>query len=308
MLPFVTIAGRVFPTYGLCCMLGLAAAMLLVCLRARRFYNSADDSAYLLIWIVIGAMVGAKIVYILTVLPQFCTDLRWALSDPGRFAALYLSGGFVFYGGVIGGFASAFLAARYFRLRLVDYIAQFTPAIQLAHAIGRIGCFATGCCYGIPFHPGIVYHHAVAGPNNVELFPVQLLEAAAELLIFVVLMVATDKGLSGWDPLALYIGLYSVYIGLYSVVQFSDEFLRGDAIRGIFGGLSTSQWISLLAFIAVIVYIACRPRLARAADSRSHGGTSGAPGAPGAHGTSGTSGTHGVPALGTSDGPADPTA
>ena len=263
MLPYVTVLGRTIPMYGVMAACGFAAALLFICLRARRFHNSADDSAYLLLWIVIGGMIGAKIVYILTVLPQFLHDLAFIRTSPGHFFQLYLSGGFVFYGGAIGGLASAFLAARFFGLTLTRFVPQFVPAIPLGHAFGRIGCFCAGCCYGIPFHPGVVFHDSPIAPHGVELFPVQLLEAGAELVIFVVLVIATNKGMDGWEPLAL-------YAGLYALVRFSDEFLRGDTIRGIFAGLSTSQWISLLVLILTAVYAIWRIRTGRSAQSAGH--------------------------------------
>lgn len=83
--------------------------------------------------------------------------------------------------------------------------------------------------------------------NDVERFPVQLLEAALNLGLFFLLYYLLNKGkLKG--------GLFALYLGLYSVIRFLDEFLRGDAYRGFFLGLSTSQVISIILFLFSAFY------------------------------------------------------
>ena len=249
MLPFITVFGRTVPMYGVMCAAGMVAALLVVLWRAPRFQQSRDDAVYLTMGIVLGAVVGAKLLYLLTQLPAIARDVDLLTADPVLFAQRYLTGGFVFYGGVIGGFAGAWVMCRLFVLHSTDFIPLLAPAVPLAHAFGRIGCFCVGCCYGRPAPWGIAFSHALAAPNGVRLVPVQLIEAGAEFLIFFILVIVTSRGLSGWAP-------FVVYLACYAPVRFVDEFWRGDTIRGVEAGLSTSQWLSLAAMVGVVAYTA----------------------------------------------------
>lgn len=95
-----------------------------------------------------GALVGAKLLYLLPLLPRLAVELPLLWEEPGEFYARYLSGGMVFYGGFFGGVAAAWGAAKYLRLRLSDFFPVLVPALPLVHAVGRVGCFCAGCCYG----------------------------------------------------------------------------------------------------------------------------------------------------------------
>ena len=103
MLPFVTILGRSLPMYGLLGLLGFLLGLLFVILRAPRFSLSRDDAAYIYVFAALGALAGAKLLYLLTVLPRLAELVR---SGAGATALLgYVSGGFVFLGAVPGGLA-----------------------------------------------------------------------------------------------------------------------------------------------------------------------------------------------------------
>lgn len=134
----------------------------------------------------------------------------------------------------------------------MDLWASLTaPAIPLFHVFGRVGCFLGGCCYGLPSAWGFVYRYSpVAEANGVSRFPVQLVEAAWNLVLFLLLARLQRRGRDRLLPL---------YLALYAPARFLLEFLRGDAYRGIFLGLSTSQWISLFLFPAAL-YALLRPR------------------------------------------------
>ena len=148
-------------------------------------------------------------------------------------------GGSVFYGGLLGILLVALIYIRRNRLsgRYADLAAIGVP---LFHGFGRIGCFLSGCCYGIESRFGFVYHYSpIPYANGVRRFPVQLLESAFNFcLCFVLYRLFRKKKLEG--------RLLCVYLFVYPTFRFLDEFLRGDEHRGIWWGLSTSQWISLL--------------------------------------------------------------
>lgn len=248
MLPYVTILGRTIPTYGLMGIVGILLGLLLAVLRCRRFRVSGDDCAYLYAFAAVGMVIGAKLLYLLPRLPQLIADLPLLRTDTSLFFARYLSGGMVFYGGLIGCVLGALGAARLFRVRFLDFVPVLVPVIPLVHAFGRVGCFCAGCCYGIPAQPplGVAFTHAVAGPNGVSLLPVQLWEAAAELVIFLFLL---------WYSRRSPRGTLRAYLLAYAPVRFVLEFFRGDAARGVYGPFSTSQWIGLAALAAAVLWL-----------------------------------------------------
>ena len=268
MLPYVTVGTMTIPMYGVCGAVGFLAALALIAALAPRVRVDAENAVYLFVFAVIGAMAGAKVLYLLTVAPQLLRDLPMAVSDPGGFIARYLSGGFVFYGGLIGGVAVAVLYCRWFRWRPVDYLPALVPAIPLLHAFGRIGCFCAGCCYGIPVPWGLRFDRSPVAPHGVALLPVQLVESAAEFVLCAVLVALALRhpadgrhgsrgGRGAWLLLAW-------YGALYAPLRFGLEFLRGDAVRGFWLGLSTSQWLSLAVFAASLAVLLAARRTAPA--------------------------------------------
>ncbi len=152
-----------------------------------------------------------------------------------------ISGGFVFYGGLIGGIAGYFLGIKIARVGITTFLNTFAFAIPYVHAFGRIGCFCAGCCYGIEYHG----FPSVAGRFPVQLVEAFLLFAFAFVMLYLIMRKehVQTKGL----PLFLW------YILYYSIVRFCLEFLRADE-RGqfLFGKnfvLSISQLVSLIFFI-----------------------------------------------------------
>lgn len=243
MLPYLEVFGRQIPSYGVLGVIGVMLGLLLALLRCRRFGLDRDDCAYIYVFGALGAVIGAKLLYLMTVLPEFLRDFPLLWQEPKRFIELYLSGGLVFYGGLIGAVAGAALCARYFSLRISDFFPVYIPVFPLIHAIGRVGCFAVGCCHGIPVEWGVAFSASPVAPNGVKLLPVQLLEAGVEVLICVFLLWYANR-----KPSSL--RLLGVYLLLYAPVRFVLEFFRGDVERGFLLSLSTSQWISILVLVA----------------------------------------------------------
>ncbi len=230
---------------------GLVAAILYYKIfeKSRTGTTSADtDLAF--IFGGIGALFGAKIVYILTLLPDFAKNLPLLFSEPQVFASRYLTSGFVFYGGLYGALAGAWIYARVNKLSFYGLAQTLVPSIPLFHVFGRIGCFLEGCCYGKPAKiiPGVAFKNSAIAPNNIPLIPVQLYEASFELVLFLILAAMAKRGAGGRKMTAFYLGIYSVF-------RFFLEFLRGDAYRGIWGIFSTSQWISIFTCFIVVLML-----------------------------------------------------
>lgn len=117
-------------------------------------------------------------------------------------------GGSVFYGGLLGGILAGAVYLRR-KGRPLDLWASLTaPAIPLFHVFGRVGCFLGGCCYGLPSAWGFVYRYSpVAEANGVSRFPVQLVEAAWNLVLFLLLARLQRRGRDRLLP--LYLALYA---------------------------------------------------------------------------------------------------
>src|SRR5712691_3657157 len=197
------------------------------------------------IYIIISALVGAKLLLLIT-------DFRSFRADPRELLTLARSGG-VFYGGLIVAVIVALWYIRRAGLPLWTTCDVFAPGIALGHVVGRFGCFFAGCCYGKPTTKpwGITFtdpfaQSNVGTPLGVPLHPTQLYEAGAELLILIVLLVTERKGRPFPGR------TFWLYMLLYAVSRFVIEFYRGDE-RGAVGVFSTSQFISLLlAPLAVV--------------------------------------------------------
>ena len=116
------------------------------------------------------------------------------------------------------------------------------PLVPLVHGFGRVGCFLTGCCYGVPSRFGIAFSHSPIAPNGVRLLPVQLIEAACEGVLFFALTRPGAQRRGGrW--------MLGVYLASYGVLRFILEFFRGDDYRGFLGALSLSQVISIATLL-----------------------------------------------------------
>lgn len=148
-----------------------------------------------------------------------------------------------FFGGVILMGLLIFWYCRRYGLP-GGYIAElYTPAVPLFMIFGRLGCLMGGCCYGIPVSWGMVFPEGSAAPAGVALFPSQIAESAANLFLFVLLLLAKKR-------LRKQSHMVWLYAAGYSVIRFTLEFFRGDAARGGLWLFSTSQWISLVLLAA----------------------------------------------------------
>jgi phosphatidylglycerol---prolipoprotein diacylglyceryl transferase len=232
------VAGFPVFTYGVL----LAAAYLLglqfALRRARARGLDASRVMDLGIWVIISALIGAKLLLLIVEFDTFT-------QNPRELLTLLRSGG-VFYGGLIAAVAVAIWYMRRHRLPVWSVSDAFAPGIALGHVIGRMGCFFAGCCFGkatdVPWSVTFRNEYAaqnVGTPLNVPIHPTQLYEAGAELLILAFLLLFERKG----RPFAG--RTFWTYLLLYGITRFTIEFYRGDA-RGMVGDLSTSQFVSVI--------------------------------------------------------------
>jgi phosphatidylglycerol:prolipoprotein diacylglycerol transferase len=207
------------------------------------------------IYIIIAALIGAKLLLLVVDFDQF-------RQSPADLMSLARSGG-VFYGGLIAAVVVALLYLRRHKLPLWTTTDVFAPGIALGHVVGRLGCLMAGCCFGRPASVpwAITFRNPeafanVGTPLNVPLHPTQLYEAGAEALILVFLLVFERWGRP--FPGRTFWG----YMLLYGISRFIIEFYRGDSRGLVFGMLSTSQFVSIILVplaIVMLVVLSRRP-------------------------------------------------
>ncbi len=249
MLPFLDLFGRKIPMYGICILAGIIVANLAARSVAKRNGLVFDNVILLETYALIGGFLGAKILYLYQ--NRSYIDLKrmkeWSYFND------WMKGGFVFFGGLIGALLFLFLFARFHKLRVTDYLSPLSFTIPLAHGFGRIGCFFAGCCYGIPYEGPCSVHfdNSLYAPHGISLFPVQLLEAALLFLLAFFLYRTQKKREGSPSPLPL---LY--YLLFYSLIRFFVEFFRyDDAERGVYFGISTSQYIAIAFFALSLIFL-----------------------------------------------------
>lgn len=243
MIPYIQIN---IPTYHLMVIIGLAAAGSFLRLRNQKFGYTKKQLIWLYVAAVAGMLVGSRILYVISKIPEVISGemnlLQWVFC--------LINGGFVFYGGLFGALAGIAIycwATKQGARRTINFA---MPAIALFHMFGRIGCFLTGCCYGREVSWGIPY-------MGTRRFPVQLVEALLEFVIAIWLLTYEDKvrekaAAEETEELPDY-SLAERYLAAYAVLRFGLEFLRGDAERGFWGVFSTSQWISLIILLVLLM-------------------------------------------------------
>ncbi len=261
-------------TYGLLLAVAFVAGLLLTARLAARDGLDKQKVIDLGLWVLAASLVGSKALMVIT---EWDTSYRDDLSR--IFSLDFLRSAGVYYGGFIAAVIASAIVMRYYKLPWWRTADAFAPGVILGQAIGRLGCFSAGCCWGKPTTGWYGVHfsekgHAITDvPTMVnhldqirqtvwaerladqggllaplKLHPTQLYEAGAALLILVVLLlVHRRRRFEGQVILA--------YAMLYSVARFIIEYWRDDP-RGEIFGLSTSQFIAIILFAgALATYI-----------------------------------------------------
>ena len=253
-LPAFDLLGKTFGpftlhTYGVLLAIAFLAGLWVASRQAKRAGLDAGRITDMAVWVLIAGLVGAKLLLVLV-------DWRYFSDRPRELLSIFQSGG-VFYGGLIGGILVAWWYARRYDLPGWQTADVLAPGVVVGQAIGRLGCFAAGCCWGastqVPWavtFTDVYSARAVGTPLDTPLHPSQLYESLAAFLIFFFLLwLAPRKRFHGQVALA--------YVALYSATRFGLEFLRGDPDRGTWfqGALSTSQIIAIVLMLGVAVLL-----------------------------------------------------
>ena len=234
------------PTYGLLAAIGLIAGLTINVRLAEREGLNPDKCWDLGILAILSGILGAKILYIANNWQRFAAH-PWDL-----FSLEMLQTGGVFYGGLVAAIVTSLWYMRRHHLPLLKTLDVFAPGVALGHAVGRLGCFAAGCCYGKPtaLPWGVTFtselaHRLTGIQLNVPLHPTQIYESLVELGNFgVLLWLLRRRSFDGQ--------VIGAYLFLYGFARYFLEFLRDDPGRGsLLGGAMTgTQLISILMVIA----------------------------------------------------------
>ena len=204
------------------------------------------DSAYcadLVFWVMLAGIIGARVAYVFG-------NLSYYAENPIEILRVD-RGGLVYYGGFLGAGAALWLFARVKRERTLAVLDFMITAVPLGHAFGRVGCFLNGCCYGRPgTEPWCVVSEAV---DKVPRHPVQLYEAAANLVLYAVLLIAYRRRKRDGQ-------IVSLYLLTYPIGRFLFEYFRGDErVRLPWGGITLAQASSIALFLTgVAIWSATR--------------------------------------------------
>ncbi len=254
--------------YGVMMALGFFLGLwnwVLVGRRDGRTFNFCSD---LLFWIMLSGILGARVAYVLAEWEHFS-------ANPVEIFWIH-RGGLIYYGGFIGSGIAIFLFAKHHKQKLVALLDFALTAVPLAHAMGRIGCFMNGCCYGkicelpigvrFPAQSAVWRDHVYSGEilrftkASLPVHPVQIYEALFNLALYAVVIWHYRSRKRNGSTIAL-------YLLAYPVGRFFLEFFRGDD-RVRWWGLSVAQVVSIFLFTVGLFFLFWSRKAGALCDSR----------------------------------------
>jgi phosphatidylglycerol:prolipoprotein diacylglycerol transferase len=251
-----TIGSFYLPTYGVLVALGFLAGLSVTIRLARKGGLDPEKITNLAVYVALAGLLGAKLLMI---------AFDWPEIQIFSLATLQAAG--VFQGGLILALITAFFYIRHNNLQVLPVSDAFAPGVAVGHAIGRLGCFAAGCCWGKECHLpwAVTFKNPDANgltgvPLGVPLHPAQLYESVTEALLFAYLYWRYNRAHSPGQI----IGLYLV---ISSVIRFLIEFERFHEQALPFGlPLSITQWIAIglaIAGAAILLRPKAQPLVSR---------------------------------------------
>ncbi|MDA7511234.1 prolipoprotein diacylglyceryl transferase [bacterium] len=235
--------------YGVFVAAGFLAGLWTAGRRGLIYGLSPEKTADLGPWIIIGALIGARTLYVVT---------YWDDDFAGKNLLNVFKirqGGLVFYGGFIGAALSTILYTRLKSVPLWQIADAFAPSIALGHAFGRLGCLMTGCCYGkvcvLPWAIEFPKDH-ITHPHSVH--PTQIYESGLNLALYLSLaFFYRRKRFEGQ--------VFAVYLMSYAILRAFVEMFRGDYADQKFTGLLTpGQQVGIGIFVAGAALYVIRSR------------------------------------------------
>ena len=252
------------PTYGVLIAIGFLVALALSARLARRSGLDPERVTSLAVVLLLSAIAGAKVFMVVD-------SWSYYAQDPSRlFTMSALRSGGVFYGGLVAAIAVAYWYTRRHKMPWLATADTMVPGLAFGHAIGRLGCFAAGCCWGrqsdvawaVTFTDPAA-HSFTGVPLNIPLHPTQLYEALGTAAIGLVLLWLFLRP----HPAGVVLGSYLV---LYSGFRFMVEILRDESARTLLlgGAISTTQCVAAGLALAGVWLLRSAPRWSKAETPR----------------------------------------
>ena len=243
-----------FTGFGIAVVMGFVLAQMISQQEMERLGHDPAPIADMIIGAVIGGLLGAKLYFVVVL---------------GNWDALFTRGGFVFWGGLVGGAIGVLGIARWKKVPLMRTLDVGAPALAAAYAVGRTGCWAIGDDYGRPWNGplatvfpegappstagimarefGVPFPPGTDPSTVIAVHPTQLYQVALIMVMFAIIWkLRKHKHGEGW--------LFGVYLVLAGVERFLVEFVRAkDDLLGF--GLTLAQVISIVAMLMGVAWL-----------------------------------------------------
>jgi phosphatidylglycerol:prolipoprotein diacylglycerol transferase len=255
-------------TYGLLIATGFITGIWLAQREGRRRGQDPERIADLTFWILVAALVGSRVYFILVNWRDYFEPGTFLVATSfGRIPRVLAiwEGGLVFYGGFIGAVLVAWFYMRRHGMNFLAHADTLIPSVALGHFFGRLGCFAAGCCYGRETHvpwAAVFRDPATLAPRDLPIHPTQLYASLDGVVLFVALILLQRvKRFDGQ--------IFSAFLIGYALLRYLvEEPFRADARGATVEGFSVSVATGvpvLLVGLALMIFLGWRARSARAA-------------------------------------------
>jgi phosphatidylglycerol:prolipoprotein diacylglycerol transferase len=220
-------------SFGLMLAIAVVVCSFLLSRDAKKFGISQEVIFDFAFWVILAGIVGSRLFFIFLNLGDFIADPRQII--------MISNGGLAWQGGlIVGGLTGLlFIKTKKLSLRLMADLAA--PYLALGQAIGRIGCFLNGCCYGREVSWGIY-----CPVHDAHLHPTQLYESAYLLIVFFILKYLQKNSVIRGE-------IFALYLIFAAVGRFTNEFFRADHVNTAVG-LSVFQLVSLGVFLVGLYF------------------------------------------------------
>jgi phosphatidylglycerol:prolipoprotein diacylglycerol transferase len=238
--------------YGIMMALAFFAGLYTATRRAKYANVSGEVIADVTLWLLVGSIIGARIVYVTTYWKQEFAD--------GPFSEVFMvqHGGLVYYGGLIGATVAGIIYLSWKKLPIWKISDVLAPSIALGSVFGRIGCLLNGCCYGYACNlPWAIHFPADHETKGVGVHPTEIYDGLLNLILYVLL--------AWWFRRRKFDGqIFSAYLMIYAIFRSISEHFRGDyPTDHIHFGLTSAQVVSLPMFVAGLIMMVFLSRRAQ---------------------------------------------
>jgi phosphatidylglycerol:prolipoprotein diacylglycerol transferase len=229
--------------YGLLLATGFIAGLWTASRRAARAGIAPEKVLDAGAWLIIGAIVGARALYVISYWERLMRDPLFPQA-PWTEVFMVQRGGLVFYGGLIGATASGLFYVWKNKLPIWKFADALAPSIALGYVPGRLGCLMNGCCYG----RDTTAPWAIQYPHDHETFPrllhpTQIYDALLSLGLYAALAwLHRRKNFDGQVFASYFVG--------YAIARSVVEVFRGDYAERYLGGLATPAHLVSVVILA----------------------------------------------------------